>query len=174
MKAVKPMTLLLAAFGLALAAGISGGLLLSRLPAAKSASGADAGAATSPLGAELGLTTKQAEEMRAIWEAVRETAQQCLDDGQQLQKDRDDALVALLTDEQKEKFQKVSQDYAEQFAGLNRKRDQEFQKAVRQTKQVLDEQQWRKYEQILRSRVGPGPLRAIGADETAGLSAGGL
>jgi hypothetical protein len=171
MKAAKPMALLFAAFGLALAAGIAGGLLLARVPRDQGRSNRSA-AASSPLGAELGLSSTQAEEMRKIWEGVRDTAQQCFDDGRRLQKDRDDALVALLTNEQKERFEKISSDYAEQFAGLNRRRDKEFQKAVHQTRQLLSESQWQKYEQILRSRVGPGMLRSVSGEETAGLPTG--
>jgi hypothetical protein len=98
---------------------------------------------------------------------VRETTQQCLEDGRRIQKERDDALVALLSDEQKLKFQKLSDEYATQFAELNRKRDKDFEKAVQQTRKILNEGQWRKYEQILRSRVGAGALRNHPSDEAA-------
>ena len=158
MKVPKLMVLLLVAFVLALAAGVSGGMLLARLPA--SAGGGD-GAAASSLAAELNLTLQQSEDMRRVWEGVRETAQQCFDDGRRLQKERDDALVALLNEEQKAKFEKISREYAEQFAGLNRTRDREFETAVQQTRKILDARQWQKYERILRSRVGPGALRAV-------------
>jgi hypothetical protein len=164
MKVPKLMILLFAAFVLALAAGVSGGMLLARLPATHPEGVDVPTAAASPLGAELGLTPQQSEDMRRVWEGVRETAQQCYDDGRRLQKDRDDALVALLTDEQKVKFEKVSREYAEQFAELNRKRDRDFEKAVQQTKKILSDGQWQKYERILRSRVGPGALRAVPDD----------
>ncbi len=158
MKVPKLMTLLLVAFVLALAAGVSGGMLLARLPAAQPV--APDGAAASSLAVELGLSPRQSEEMRRVWEGVRETAQQCYDDGRRLQKERDDALVALLNEEQKQRFEKISRQYAEQFADLNRKRDADFQKAVRETRKILDNKQWEKYETILRSRVGTGALRA--------------
>ena len=160
MKTVKPMTLLLAGFALALAAGVSGGILLARLPVAGTEP-ADTTAASSPLAAELGLSAKQSEQMRTIWEGVRTTAQDCFDDARRLQKQRDDALVSLLNDEQKAKFEQISKDYADSFAELNRKRDKEFKKAVEQTRQVLTAEQWQKYEKILRNRVGPGPLRGL-------------
>ncbi|HZN67535.1 MAG TPA: hypothetical protein VFB66_19760 [Tepidisphaeraceae bacterium] len=174
MKAVKPMALLLFAFAMALAAGVTGGLLLARLPAGDVRTPSATGAAASPLAAELGLSAKQAEEMKAIWEGVRDTARECSDDARRLQRSRDDALVALLTDEQKEKFEKVSKDYAEQFDRLNDKRDQAFREAVKRTKQVLDEGQWRKYERILRGRVGPDALRGLNGQETAGVGAEGF
>ena len=156
----KPMTLLFGAFALALAAGVSGGLLLARLPNAPT-DGPAGVAPVSPLAAELGLSPPQAEQMRTIWEGVRDTAQACLDDARRLQKQRDDALVSLLNDQQKEKFEKISQEYADSFAELNRKRDKEFQKAVGQTRKVLNDEQWRKYERILKSRVGPGATRGL-------------
>ena len=160
----KPMTLLFGAFGLALAAGVSGGLLLARLPNAPT-DGPAGVTPVSPLTAELGLSPPQAEQMRKIWEGVRDTAQSCLEDARRLQKQRDDALVSLLSDEQKEKFQNISQEYADSFAELNRKRDQEFQKAVGQTRKLLNEEQWRKYERILKNRVGPGAIRGLAAGD---------
>jgi hypothetical protein len=166
MKVPKLMVLLFAAFVLALAAGVSGGMLLARLPATHQDVGDIASASASPLGTELGLAPQQSEDMRRVWEGVRETAQQCYEDGRRLQKDRDDALVALLSDEQKVKFEKISREFAEQFAELNRKRDRDFEKAVQQTKRILTDSQWQKYERILRSRVGPGALRAV-PDEVA-------
>lgn len=173
MKVPKLMVLLFAGFVLALAAGVSGGMLLARLPATH-AEGGDAPTAASPLGAELGLAPQQSEDMRRVWEGVRETAQQCYEDGRRLQKARDDALVALLTDEQKVKFEQTSREYAEQFAELNRKRDRDFEKAVQQTKKILTEGQWQKYERILRSRVGPGALRALPDDPAPAPKAGDL
>jgi len=166
------MVLLFAAFVLALAAGVSGGMLLARLPATHPEGGDAATAAASPLAAELALTPQQSEDMRRVWEGVRETSQQCYEDGRRLQKDRDDALVALLTDEQKVKFEKISREYAEQFAELNRKRDRDFDKAVQQTKKILTDGQWQKYERILRSRVGPGALRVLPDDPAPAPKAG--
>ena len=157
MKAAKPVTLLIAAFALALAAGVSGGLLLARLPAARAQG--QLSVAASPLAAELSLSPQQAEQMREIWENVRDTAQECLADARRLQRERDDALVSLLTHEQKAAFAKISQEYADGFAELNRRRDREFKKAVGQTQAVLNAEQWERYQRILRSRVGPAALR---------------
>ena len=159
MKSAKPMTLLFAGFALALAAGVTGGMLLARLPDARAE--VPTGSAASPLAAELGLSAQQAEQMRTIWEGVRATAQDCFDDARRLQKQRDDALVSLLTDEQKAKFETISKEYADSFAELNRKRDREFKTAVSMTREVLSPEQWKKYEKILTSRVGPGSLRGL-------------
>jgi hypothetical protein len=96
--------------------------------------------------------------MRTIWEAVRERVHQTFDDAQQLQKQRDDALVAMLSDEQKSQFEKISRDYSDRFAQLTRQREQMFQDAVRQTKELLSDEQRLKYDEILRTRVPPGSV----------------
>ncbi len=71
-----------------------------------------------------------------------------------LQKQRDEALVALLNDEQKAKFEKISKDYADRYAELTRNRDQVFAQAVQQTRSLLNETQRQKYDQILKNNVG--------------------
>jgi hypothetical protein len=96
--------------------------------------------------------------MRTIWEAVRQRVHQTFDDAQQLQKQRDDSLVALLDDKQKSQFEQISKDYSDRFAQLTRQREQMFQDAVRETKELLSDEQRQKYDQILRTRVPPGSV----------------
>jgi hypothetical protein len=93
--------------------------------------------------------------MREIWEGVRGKVHHTFEDAQQLQKQRDDALVAILNDEQKAQFEKISHDYADRFDQLSHARDQAFADAVEQTRKLLNEEQRRKYEQILKDHVGP-------------------
>lgn len=150
---------------LALGAGLAAGLLAARLPTAAGSSGdtftgVGSGATNQPpergsLIDELGLTPQQRDQMREIWEATRGRVHQVFEDAQQLQTDRDDAIVALLNDEQKQKFQKISKDYADRFKTLEKKRDQAFEDAVEKTKSILNDVQRQKYEQILRRHVGP-------------------
>jgi Spy/CpxP family protein refolding chaperone len=157
--------LLIALTVLALGAGLAAGLLAARLPTAAGSSG-DAvtgagGAATNQpadhgsLVDELGLTAQQRDQMREIWEGTRGRVHQVFEDAQQLQRQRDDAIVALLNDDQKAKFQKLSGDYADRFGALEKKRDQVFEEAVEKTKSILNDVQRQKYEQILRRHVGP-------------------
>jgi len=149
---------------LALAAGVAAGLLASRLPAAVGSTPTTAPAPLppaidrTPLVEELQLSPVQRDQMRTIWEAVRERVHQTFDDAQQLQKQRDDALVAMLSDEQKSQFEKISRDYSDRFAQLTRQREQMFQDAVRQTKELLSDEQRLKYDEILRTRVPPGSV----------------
>jgi Spy/CpxP family protein refolding chaperone len=151
---------------LALGAGLAAGLLAARLPTASSGTSGDtvtgvgSGATNQPaehgsLIDELGLTAQQRDQMREIWEGTRGRVHQVFEDAQQLQKDRDDAIVALLNDEQKAKFERISKDYADRFGALQKKRDQAFEDAVEKTKSILNDVQRQKYEQILRRHVGP-------------------
>lgn len=157
--------LLIVVAALAMSAGVVAGLLASRLP---SAAGQQP-AATNPvqtappaafertLADELQLRPAQREQMREIWEGVRGTVHDTFTDAQNLQKERDEALVALLNDEQRVKFAKISKDYADRFEALTKKRDRTFEEAVEKTKQILDEPQREKYDEILKTHVRRGP-----------------
>jgi Spy/CpxP family protein refolding chaperone len=187
--------LLIALTVLAMGAGLAAGLLAARLPASAGTSTGSPGTSTptdvsppapppsagdrTPLVEELGLTPEQRDQMREIWETTRSHVHQTFQDAQRLQKDRDDALVALLNDEQKAKFQKISKDYAARFEQLVNKRDQEFEEAVQKTKAILTETQRQKYEEILRRHVGPdgpgarrGPATGALAPDIRGGAAG--
>jgi len=161
--------LLIVVAALAMSAGVVAGLLASRLP---SAAGPQSPATSNPtvpppasfertLADELALRENQREQMREIWEGVRGTVHATFDDAQNLQKERDEALVALLNDEQRVKFAKISQDYANRFNALTKKRDATFEDAVAKTKNILDPEQRAKYEEILRTHVRRGPPAGI-------------
>lgn len=156
MKANGTRAVVLLAFLIALGAGAVGGMLLSRLPMLGSAAASTAVNATpTSLTEALQLTPQQAEQMRSIWEKTRAQAHIAYADAQELQKGRDDALVAILNDEQKAKYEKIAREYADRFSTLTAKRDAMFQKAVEQTRTILSPAQQTQYEEVLRSRLGP-------------------
>jgi cell division protein ZapA (FtsZ GTPase activity inhibitor) len=156
MKANKARAAVLFAFLIALGAGIVGGMLISRLPMLSTAAGAQPVTAQSPLTEMLQLSPDQSEKMRMIWQEAQGKAQTALAQVQALQKGRDDALVAILTtDEQRAKYEKVTKEYAKQFEEVIGQRDHVFQDAVEQTRQILSPQQQKKYEEVLRTRLGP-------------------
>ena len=106
----------------------------------------------------LGLNSEQREKLKAIWtETVRGPSQQASAlKRSQLLKERDDALYNLLSDDQKQQYQKVKADYSAKLADLNKEREKTIQDAVERTKLMLDDKQREKYEQILKER-GPFP-----------------
>ena len=160
--------LLIIVAGLAMSAGVVAGLLASRLPSAAGPQSAATNPVTPPpasfertLADELNRRADQRESMRQIWEGVREQVHKTFDDAQNLQKERDEAMVALLNDEQRVKFAKISQDYANRFNELTKKRDGTFEEAVAKTKNILDPDQRAKYEEILKTHVRRGPPAGI-------------
>lgn len=147
-------SLMLAVFIAALGAGVAGGMLLSR--ATTAAQGASAPGEHSPLSDELKLSAEQRDRMRAIWEQARDKGRSYFEEAQSLQRGRDEALIGLLSDQQKAQYEVRARQYADQFADLAARRDAGFAQAVEQTRAILDSEQRLKYEHILRTR-GPGP-----------------
>jgi hypothetical protein len=97
----------------------------------------------------LGLNTEQREKLKAIWTgtvpAPSEKARRS-----QLIKERDEVLYNLLSDEQKQQYQKEMAEYSAKLADLNKEREKAIQDAVKRTKLILDDKQREKYEQILK------------------------
>jgi hypothetical protein len=153
MRTYRLKLVLIAASILALGAGVFAGMAVSRLPASSSsvvpvpsdnASVADA----------LQLSDSQREQMRSIWEGVRSNVHQTFQSAQTIQKDRDAAIVAMLTDSQKARYAALTQQAAEQFAALSAQRDQAFHDGVDQTRKILNDSQRQTYDRIIHDRVG--------------------
>jgi Spy/CpxP family protein refolding chaperone len=142
----------------ALSAGVVAGVLASRLPTSQPPVGPE----QTPLAAELNLSPEQQAQMKEIWEGVRSHVHQSFDEAQKLQKQRDDALVAILSDQQKAQFEKISKDFAGRFDRISSDRDRSFREAVEKTKKLLNDEQRKKYDEILKNRVQPGPGRGYG------------
>jgi Spy/CpxP family protein refolding chaperone len=153
---------------LALAAGVTAGLLAARLPIATEAPLPPPPGDRTALAEELGLSPEQREQMREIWEGVRKQVHDAYDDAQRLQGQRDDAMLALLNAEQKAQFESIAKDYADQFAALTKKREQAFKDALARTNKLLNDEQRKKYEQILRSHAPPGPAGGAGPGPSFG------
>jgi Spy/CpxP family protein refolding chaperone len=157
MKARRVSILVIGLTVLGLTAGVLAGLLAARLPSV--AASHPLPPPTAPGGVpqglveELGLTPQQQDQMRVIWEGVRTRVHRSLDDAQQLQKDRDAAVVALMNDQQKAQFEKISQEYAKKYAELEQKRQQAFEQAVKKTRELLTGEQRKRYDEILKERV---------------------
>lgn len=142
---------------LTLSAGLVTGLALQRMPAAS----ASPRPARTPLAEELQLSDEQIKEMRSIWESVREKADSAFADAQSLDQGRDDALFALLNDEQKAKFAEIQKGYAEKLTKLKSQRDVLFDRAVKKTEQILTDTQKKRYREILESRLDRRPVDAM-------------
>ena len=101
---------------------------------------------------DLTLTEEQDAKMKEIWDAVmRESRENQGKQHQAFQKQRDEAIRAILTEEQKVKYDEVLKDYAGKMAELGKAREKAFQEAVEKTKLILNAEQRKKYEEWLKN-----------------------
>jgi hypothetical protein len=147
MKFSRPTLALFAVSILALGAGVVTGTLGARVTGESAAGG-------SSLSAELGLSPQQHDQMQQIWESVRTTAHQCQEQAQQLQKQRDDQIFAMLSDEQKARYTQITTECVGRISALASQRDKAFASAVAQTEGILSQPQRQMYEQLIQDRLG--------------------
>jgi hypothetical protein len=138
-------------FVLTLASGVVAGMLVSRIPAVR---GIKSTQQHLLLGDELQLNADQHEKMRDIWEGTRDVVDECFQQARAYQKERDEKFVGLLTEQQKAEYAKINDDYVGKINKLNDKRTAAFKDAVQKTKELLTEPQRKRYEEILKDRLG--------------------
>jgi Spy/CpxP family protein refolding chaperone len=158
MMTAKATVVLVLAYVLALAAGTTSGLLADRLRSPNAQMSA-------PLAVQLQLTDDQRDRMRQMWEQAEQTVDDCYKQAQSIERQRDQALVDMLTDEQKARFAKIDKGFADQFAVLTARRSAAFAEAFDKTEQLLSPEQKTKYEQIVRDRLKVSPLQSGAATE---------
>lgn len=156
METSKTRAIFVAAFALALLGGVAAGVLVARYLARPAEPTPTANASLSE---ELQLTPAQQDQMRQIWQGMRNTANDCYEQAQSIERARQDAYMKLLTEEQKKQYEKIHQDYQDRFTALTARRQDAFAQAVAQTKKLLNETQRHRYEAILSRRLGQGPLQ---------------
>ena len=139
------------AFVLALAGGVAAGMLGVRMsshqvPASTSAAPA--------LAAQLQLTGDQQQQIRTIWEHVQQVASESTEEAKSLDRTRQNKLLELLTDEQKERFKPIDQEYRNGYVALMARRERVMGDAIEQTRQLLTDSQRKKYDALLAERKG--------------------
>ncbi len=154
MKIDRTRILMLAVFGITLCAGLAAGLLAARLPAKTVDVTPAAAPESAPLAEQLNLSDEQREQMRNIWEGIRDLCRNGSDGVRQAEREKEIAIESLIPAEKKEAYDKIQRTYAETCAGLVGRRQAAFDKAVRDTHKILSGPQRVKYDQILKKRVG--------------------
>ncbi len=102
---------------------------------------------------ELHLTPTQREQMKDIWSNVSRFGTQAPTDAvRSLQKERDEAIAALIPPEHKADYEKALKDFADKRDELNEERKKKVQEARDRMKQILDPEQLKKFEEILAHR----------------------
>ncbi len=146
---------LLFAFVLALGAGAVLGFAAARRvdPPAPTATKPAESQRGSWLSDQLKLSPEQGDQIRAIWQkAMAEQGRANSERRRALERERDAALLSLLTTEQREEYDRLEKQYEAQIAELGRERDRLRQEAIEKTRQVLTEGQRKKYEELLAER----------------------
>ena len=138
-------TLIIAIFTVALGTGIVVGMGMTRAPAGPKP------APRSWLVDKLQLSPEQSEKIKAVWsDNLHDSWKRHSDSIKQLRKDRDDALMALLSPEQKASYDKIVTHYNDQVTELNREQEAQFQAAASKTKDLLDDHQRQIYDELLK------------------------
>jgi len=105
------------------------------------------------LSRELDLTSEQREQMRKIWsEVMSNSGRQPYQSRREIRKERDEAIEALFTEEQKSQYQQIIEQYTAKSDELAEQRRERFKEAAQRTKQVLTKAQREKYEELLKKR----------------------
>lgn len=132
---------------------------------------------------ELKLTPEQRERMKTIWSEMLPSGQggpgrsggqggpgRHSDPRRQLFKERDEAIAALIPPDKKAEYESVLTRFEQQMAEMGREREKGLQKAVEQTKAILNPDQRTKYEELLKKGAfGP---RRPGTNPSATQPAG--
>lgn len=124
----------------------------------------------SELDSLLNLRPDQKEALRKIWSEMAEGGRKHHEARRKdLRRQRDEKIQALLSPEQKSRFEQIHEEYDEQTKALEREMRANFQKAVEATKAVLDPEQRVKYDQWLERRQwGRGPRGGGGGGDRGG------
>jgi Spy/CpxP family protein refolding chaperone len=141
-------------FALALLGGGAAGLLAARYFGAGAPPVQPVQTVSLPLSQELHLTPDQRENIRKIWEGMRQTADSCLTKMDWLNHQRDQDILKLLTPDQQAKFEEINRKYQDESAAQVSKRQAAFNEAVAETKKLLKPEQRARYESILAQRMG--------------------
>lgn len=151
-------TLLLIAFVLSFAAGAVFGLAIRFNRVGASEQAAPAAPPSKPserswLTEQLDLTPQQREQLSGIWSEISsQSGRSYYERRRTLQRERDDAVLSLLTSEQRTERDRLFGEYEQRTEEMERERDRLFKDAVERTKAVLTESQRTKYEQLLKER----------------------
>jgi len=139
----KTKLILLVCFAAALAAGVAAGMAFSRF------SGRPHWRPD-----PLNLTPEQREQMRQIWSFVESLRSKHREQMDGLRRERDEAVIALLNDEQKAKHDTILKEHERKMEAIAAERQKAIDDAVKRTRGILNEQQRTKYDEMLEKRAG--------------------
>ena len=110
-----------------------------------------------PLGRELNLTSEQEQRMKEIWETTRGEMDEHMGRRQQVERDWEAAVQGMFTAEQKTQFVELRQQHQSRLAAVDGEFESIFRRAEDKTRQILNEEQRKRFEDILVERRPGGP-----------------
>ncbi len=105
------------------------------------------------LATELNLNADQEKELNQIWsETAHRGGREQEDRRRQFRKERDEAIAALISPQDKDKYDQLLKIYADRNAAMEREWSNSYHAAVERTKQILTVEQRHKYDELLKNR----------------------
>jgi Spy/CpxP family protein refolding chaperone len=117
--------------------------------------------------ASLDLTDAQAQQMKAIWSRLMKRPDEMYQKHQQIDQQRNEAIRALLSPEQKLRYDQIQENHRRSAELLDNQMDQAFHDAEEQTRKILTPAQQVKFDEI-RKKMGPHRHHRARAHSTTG------
>jgi len=164
----KTRLILLGCFVVVFAAGLSTGLLVSRLRARHDEHSRFA---------DLKLTPQQRDQMNKIWSEVvgSHSGPGSRERRSGFAQDRDQKISALVTEDQRPRYDAIMQEYRRNLDELSQERRRAVEEAIKRTKLILTPEQAQQYDRLLkeqrdRGQGGPGGSRSPRAGAASRLT----
>jgi Spy/CpxP family protein refolding chaperone len=110
------------------------------------------------LAEQLKLTPEQIRQMQEIWsETARRGGREQGDRRQQLRRQRDEAIAALVPESRRQDYERILAEYAAANEAIENEWRGSFDRAVARTKEILTPEQRERYEQLLSRQGWDGP-----------------
>ena len=145
----KTRLVLAGCFVMTLAAGASVGLLLAQGQQPKPRR-------ESWLTSKLDLTPHQRQQMEQIWSQAIAEARRYAHQRTELAQQRDEAIAALLSEEQMAAHEAIIEEYERASEALSQQRRKVFEQARASTRQLLSAEQVAKYDELMKRSDGGG------------------
>jgi Spy/CpxP family protein refolding chaperone len=154
---------------LMLCAGVVLGRLWAQLPAAKP----QQGQGPSWIADQLNLTAEQRQQMDAVWAVTKQKLEQSSDQRHDADKQRDTAVMALLTTPQQTAYEKIMSDYRDKRSQLDKDRESLIQDAEARSRALLDDSQKARWDELTKQmHLHHGPPHWSGSPDTRPATAG--
>jgi Spy/CpxP family protein refolding chaperone len=102
---------------------------------------------------ELGLSKEQSQKMRDIWSTAMDESRKLADEGfERIRTDRDKAIRELVAGEGLARYEEILAREAAARKDLETKRREFFDRAIEQTRGILDDKQKVKYDELIAKR----------------------